>query len=101
MPTEYIAPDERIFDPDFDYETFASQDPEWVSPFKELPRTETSRRGFIKAAIASGTAISAAGYVFRGQRSASAAVIIVLLPLFRASIVPSPIMRYRRERLAE
>ncbi len=73
MSSDYIAPDDRIFDPDFDYETFASQDEEWVSPFKELPRPETSRRGFIKGAIASGTAISAAGYVFRGHRSASAA----------------------------
>jgi aerobic-type carbon monoxide dehydrogenase small subunit (CoxS/CutS family) len=76
MSSEYIAPDERIFDPDFDYNEFANQDPHWVSLFTELPRPETSRRNFIKGAIASGAAISAAGYVFRGPGSGAASAAV-------------------------
>lgn len=74
MP-DYIPPDARIFDAEFDYEELAAQDPEWNPPPAEPIRWESSRRDFIKGAMASGAAVSAAGYVFggAGARSASAA----------------------------
>ncbi|NQV55048.1 MAG: (2Fe-2S)-binding protein [Rhodospirillales bacterium] len=43
-----------------------------INPISGLARTETSRRSFIKGTIASGAAVSAAGYVFRGAGSGSA-----------------------------
>lgn len=65
MP-EYVPPDARYLEADFDFEAAAAQDIAPVNPIKELARAETSRRTFIKGAIASGTAVSAAAYVFKG-----------------------------------
>lgn len=75
MPDNYVPPDARYFEADFDYEASAAGDIAPVSPIGELARAEASRRDFIKAAIASGVAVSAAGYVFgaAGTRSARAA----------------------------
>ena len=71
--TEYIAPDERFLPEDFDYEAAAAMDEKPINPITALARTETSRRSFIKGAIASGAAVSAAGFVFRGAGSAALA----------------------------
>ncbi|MDP6428461.1 MAG: (2Fe-2S)-binding protein [Rhodospirillales bacterium] len=71
--TEYIPPDERFLPEDFDYEAAAELDEAPVNPITELARTETSRRSFIKGAIASGAAVSAAGFVFRGAGSGAMA----------------------------
>ena len=70
--TEYVPPDARIFDADFDWQASAKMDAKPLNPITELARTETSRRNFIKAAIASGAAVSAAGYVFRGVGTGTA-----------------------------
>jgi aerobic-type carbon monoxide dehydrogenase small subunit (CoxS/CutS family) len=64
--TEYFAPDERFLPEDFDHEASAAQDVPPLNPITELARTETSRRTFIKGAIASGAAVTASGFVFRG-----------------------------------
>ena len=64
--TEYIAPDERFLPKDFDYEAATAMDEKPINPITELARRETTRRAFIKGAIASGAAVSAAGFVFRG-----------------------------------
>ncbi len=71
--TEYYAPDERFLPEDFDYEASAAMDEKPINPINELARAETSRRNFIKGAIASGAAVSAAGYVFRGAGSGAMA----------------------------
>jgi len=71
--TEYYAPDERFLPEDFDYEASAAMDEKPLNPINELARAETSRRNFIKGAIASGAAVSAAGYVFRGAGSGAMA----------------------------
>jgi len=71
--TEYFAPDERFLPDDFDYEAAAAMDEAPINPITELARTETSRRAFIKGAIASGAAVSAAGFVFRGAGSGAMA----------------------------
>jgi len=63
---EYVPPNARIFDADFDWEAAASQDVPPINPITELARARISRRDFIKGAIASGAAVSAAGYVFGG-----------------------------------
>jgi aerobic-type carbon monoxide dehydrogenase small subunit (CoxS/CutS family) len=70
--TEYVPPDARILDADFDWEAAAKQDLKPINPITELAHAETSRRNFIKAAIASGAAVSAAGYVFRGVGTGTA-----------------------------
>jgi len=70
--TEYIAPDERFLPEDFDFEAAQALDEKPKNPITELARAETSRRTFIKGAIASGAAVSAAGFVFRGAKTASA-----------------------------
>lgn len=71
MP-EYIAPDARMLEADFDFEAAAAQDIAPVNPITELARARTTRRSFIKGAIASGTVISAAAYVFQGAGNARA-----------------------------
>ena len=71
--TEYYAPDERFLPEDFDYEASAAMDVKPLNPITGLARTETSRRAFIKGAIASGAAVSAAGFVFRGAGSGAIA----------------------------
>ncbi len=70
--TEYIAPDERFLPEDFDFEAAQALDEKPKNPITELARAETTRRTFIKGAIASGAAVSAAGFVFRGAKTASA-----------------------------
>lgn len=72
MPDNYIAPDARDLGADFDYEAAVARDIAPENPITGIVRTETSRRDFIKAAIASGAAVSAAGYVFRGAGTGSA-----------------------------
>jgi aerobic-type carbon monoxide dehydrogenase small subunit (CoxS/CutS family) len=69
---EYYPPDARVFDADFDYEASRAMDIPPAKPIQELARTETSRRTFIKGAIAAGAVVSTAGYVFRGAKSAKA-----------------------------
>jgi aerobic-type carbon monoxide dehydrogenase small subunit (CoxS/CutS family) len=69
---DYFPPDARIFDADFDWEAAASQDLPPVNPITELARARVTRRDFIKGAIASGAAITAAGYVFGGAGTAMA-----------------------------
>lgn len=71
--TEYFAPDERFLPEDFDYEAAAEMDEKPINPITQLARAETSRRTFIKGAIASGAAVSAAGFVFRGAGSGAVA----------------------------
>jgi len=70
--TTYVPPDARIFDADFDWEAAAAQDAKPINPIVELARARVSRRDFIKAAIASGATVSAAGYVFGGAGTALA-----------------------------
>jgi aerobic-type carbon monoxide dehydrogenase small subunit (CoxS/CutS family) len=67
--TEYYAPDERFLPEDFDFEAAAAMDEKPTNPITELATRETSRRSFIKGTIASGAAVSAAGFVFRGAGS--------------------------------
>jgi len=74
--TEYFAPDERFLPEDFDFEASAVQDEKPINPISEIARAETSRRNFIKGAIASGAAVSAAGYVFRGAGSGAMAATV-------------------------
>ncbi|MDH4188743.1 MAG: (2Fe-2S)-binding protein [Betaproteobacteria bacterium] len=69
---EYVSPDARIFDADFDWEAAAAQDAKPINPIAELARARVSRRDFIKSAIASGAAVSAAGYVFGAAGTAQA-----------------------------
>lgn len=69
---EYVAPDARIFDADFDWEAAAAQDAKPINPITGLAHARVSRRDFIKGAIASGAAVSAAGYVFGGAGTALA-----------------------------
>lgn len=69
---EYVPPNARIFDADFDWEAAAEQDAKPINPITELARARVSRRDFIKGAIASGAAVSAAGYVFGGAGTALA-----------------------------
>lgn len=71
--TEYFAPDERFLPDDFDFEAAAVMDEKPVNPITELAKRETSRRAFIKGTIASGAAVSAAGFVFRGAGSGALA----------------------------
>ncbi len=71
--TEYFAPDERFLPEDFDFEASAAMDEKPINPINELAKAETTRRTFIKGAIASGTAVSAAGFVFRGAGSGAMA----------------------------
>lgn len=73
MPDYYIPPDARDLGADFDYEAAVARDIAPENPITGIARSETSRRDFIKAAIASGAAVSAAGYVFRGAGGAQAA----------------------------
>lgn len=70
--SEYIPPDARMLDPDVDFEALAAQDPEWVMPVAQIAETQTTRREFIKGVIASGAAVSAASYVFRGAGTGTA-----------------------------
>src|SRR5215471_5507876 len=63
----YIPPDARIFDADTDYKALAAQDPVWVPPPPQPRNLRTSRREFIKAVIASGTAVSAISYTMGGR----------------------------------
>jgi aerobic-type carbon monoxide dehydrogenase small subunit (CoxS/CutS family) len=72
MP-EYLPPNARVFTADFDFEDSVAQDIAPVTPIKELARGNVSRRGFIKGVIASGAAVSAAGYVFRGAGTGGSA----------------------------
>ena len=67
--TEYIAPDERFLPEDFDFEAAQALDEQPAKPITELANRETSRRSFIKGTIASGAAVSAAGFVYRGAGS--------------------------------
>lgn len=69
---EYVSPSARIYDADFDWEAAAAQDAPPINPIIELARARVSRRDFIRAAIASGAAVSAAGYVFGGAGTARA-----------------------------
>lgn len=69
---EYVPPNARILDADFDWEAAAEQDAKPINPITELARARVSRRDFIKGAIASGAAVSAAGYVFGGAGTALA-----------------------------
>jgi len=69
---EYVSPSARIYDADFDWEAAAAHDAPPINPITELARARVSRRDFIKAAIASGAAVSAAGYVFGGAGTAHA-----------------------------
>jgi aerobic-type carbon monoxide dehydrogenase small subunit (CoxS/CutS family) len=71
--TEYIAPDERFLPEDFDYEAAQALDEKPAKPIIALANRETSRRSFIKGTIASGAAVSAAGYVYRGAGSGAMA----------------------------
>ena len=71
--TDYVAPDERFFPGDFDYEAAAATDEKPVNPIIALARTKATRRTFIKGAIASGAAVTAAGTVFRGAGSVAMA----------------------------
>jgi aerobic-type carbon monoxide dehydrogenase small subunit (CoxS/CutS family) len=74
--TEYFAPDERFLPEDFDFEASAVQDEKPINPISEIARAETSRRNFIKGAIASSAAVSAAGYIFRGAGSGAMAATV-------------------------
>jgi aerobic-type carbon monoxide dehydrogenase small subunit (CoxS/CutS family) len=65
MP-EYLPPNARFFDADVDFTESVAQDIAPVNPIRELAHSKVSRRNFIKGVIASGAAVSAAGYVFRG-----------------------------------
>lgn len=69
---DYIAPDAREYDPDMDFEALAAQDPEWNPPMPQLRELSASRRDFIKGVIASGVAVSAAGYAYRGPGDGAA-----------------------------
>ncbi len=69
---EYVPPNGRVFDADFDWEAAASLDVPPVNPITEIARARMSRRDFIKGAIASGAAVSASGYVFGGAGTALA-----------------------------
>ena len=71
--TEYIAPDERFLPEDFDFEAAAALDAKPAKPITELANRETTRRTFIKGTIASGAAVSAAGFVYRGAGSGAMA----------------------------
>jgi len=68
----YVSPNARIFDADFDWEAAAAEDAKPINPITELAHARVSRRDFIKAAIASGATVSAAGYVFGGAGTALA-----------------------------
>ena len=72
LQDDYIPPDERFFEPDVDFEAVAAQDPEWTPPFQEITHRPASRRDFIKTVIASGVAVSAAAYVYRGTGGGAA-----------------------------
>ncbi len=67
--TDFIPPDARFLPDDMDFEEFAAQDPEWVPTINKI---HASRRDFIKGVIASGAAVSAAGYMFRGPAGSRA-----------------------------
>ncbi len=69
---EYVSPSARIYDADFDWEAAAAEDAKPINPITELARARVSRRDFIRAAIASGAAVSSAGYVFGGAGTALA-----------------------------
>ncbi len=65
----------------------------------ETARKRTSRRTFIKGVVASGAAVSAAGYLFRGpggSRARSSAVTVASAVRARFSSTTSPTMAVRR-----
>jgi aerobic-type carbon monoxide dehydrogenase small subunit (CoxS/CutS family) len=72
MP-DYLPPDARFFDADIDLTESVAQDIPPANPIRELARSKVSRRNFIKGVIASGAAVSAAGYVFRGAGTGGSA----------------------------
>jgi aerobic-type carbon monoxide dehydrogenase small subunit (CoxS/CutS family) len=64
--TDYIPPNARFYDFE-EFQASAAQDLKPITPINDISIGNTSRRDFLKAAIVSGAAVSAAGYVFRSS----------------------------------